>query len=70
MSREKDALASAFASLHALARHGITPSQKRIATEAAGVCLWGLGVDEFDGIKANRPVVRAIDAEPTTEQIR
>lgn len=48
----KDALAIAFAKFAMLAKHSLTPTQTKVATEGAGHCLWALGVDDFRGFKA------------------
>lgn len=51
----REVLVWAFVSFRMLAEHSLTPSQKRIATERAGNCLWALGIDQSHGFSAVRP---------------
>ncbi|MCA0850374.1 hypothetical protein [Salipiger thiooxidans] len=50
-----DVLAQAFATFAILAENALVPSQKRMATERAGNCLWALGITEFKGFVAIKP---------------
>lgn len=54
-SREKAALAAAFGVLAMLAKHSLSPTQTAMATRAAGNCLWALGIDEYEGFRAEEP---------------
>jgi hypothetical protein len=54
-TREQIALESAFATLKALAEFSPMLTQQKVATRAAGWCLWGMGVEERDGFKAQLP---------------
>jgi hypothetical protein len=56
MTREQIALEGAFITLKGLAEFAPMPTQQKVATRAAGWCLWGLGVEERDGFKAQAPV--------------
>lgn len=48
----RDTLAIAFAGFVMLSRNSIGLAQKRIAANYAGNCLWALGIEEYDGIRA------------------
>lgn len=62
--RQTTALAHAFVTLKALYDHALTPAQQRMALRAAGACLWGMGVEEYKGIRAERPIGETIDLAP------
>jgi hypothetical protein len=50
-----EVLALAFASFTSLAKYAPGPTQKEVATERAGNCLWALGIEEYAGFRAVKP---------------
>jgi hypothetical protein len=51
----EDVLALSFVRFVAFRDNAPGPAQRKIATEAAGHCLWALGVEEHSGIVAVEP---------------
>ncbi|MBR9764114.1 MAG: hypothetical protein GYB53_11470 [Rhodobacteraceae bacterium] len=62
-----DVLAMSFVSFMTLAKHSLSPTQTKIATERAGNCLWALGIGEHSGFQAVAPdpIGETIDGEAT-----
>ncbi|EPX80498.1 hypothetical protein [Salipiger mucosus] len=59
MSKSQDemkaVLVRAFVGFRIIANHSVLPTQKEIATDRAGNCLWALGVEEYEGFRAIEP---------------
>ncbi len=54
--KDKDeVLRQALVALMSFSKHSLSPTQTRWARDAAGNCLWALGIEEFEGFKALRP---------------
>lgn len=58
-------LASSFASWTAIAKHALSPTERRMARRCAGECLFALGIDEYDGFKAQKPTGQILDLVAT-----
>lgn len=70
--RKQLALVHAFVALQSFHKHAMSPTQRKWALEAAANCLWGMGIEEYDGIKAEQPKGAIIDmsAEPLMIELK
>lgn len=69
MARERDALVAAYVRLNLLRQHSLGPVARQLATDGAAACLWGLEIDERDGIKAKAPDGPIVDAGPVAHRL-
>lgn len=67
--KDKDeVLRQALVALMSFSKHSLSPTQTTWARDAAGQCLWALGIEEFEGFKARKPQFpgEIIDLRATT----